>query len=120
MLDNNIKHNELLSNAYIIAKDFDNAVNSLINVTKLSDDAKYDISLFEGSVPVERFYNITGDSEITAVLCTPNETQWNDLRVEVKSKENELANFKMKLEIKWVNYKVKKDNTDEDLSLIHI
>ena len=42
VLDNNIKHNELLSNAYIIAKDFDNAVNSLINVTKLSDDAKYD------------------------------------------------------------------------------
>ena len=42
VLDNNIKHNELLSNAYIIAKDFDNAVNSLINVTKLSNDAKYD------------------------------------------------------------------------------
>ena len=42
VLDNNIKNNELLSNAYIIAKDFDNAVNSLINVTKLSDDAKYD------------------------------------------------------------------------------
>jgi tetratricopeptide (TPR) repeat protein len=41
-LDNNIKNNELLSNAYIIAKDFDNAVKSLINVTKLSDDAKYD------------------------------------------------------------------------------
>ena len=42
VLDNNIKNNELLSNAYIIAKDFDNAVKSLINVTKLSDDAKYD------------------------------------------------------------------------------
>jgi predicted negative regulator of RcsB-dependent stress response len=42
VLDNNIKNNELLSNAYIIAKDFDNAVNSLINVTKLSDDPKYD------------------------------------------------------------------------------
>ena len=42
VLDNNIKNNELLSNAYIIAKDFDNAVKSLINVTKLSNDAKYD------------------------------------------------------------------------------
>jgi predicted Zn-dependent protease len=42
VLDNNIKNNELLSNAYIIAKDFENAVNSLINVTKLSDDPKYD------------------------------------------------------------------------------
>ena len=42
ILENNIKHNELLSNAYIIAKDFKNAIRALINVTKLSDDPKYD------------------------------------------------------------------------------
>jgi tetratricopeptide (TPR) repeat protein len=42
ILENNIKHNELLSNAYIIAKDFDNAIKALIKVTKISDDSKYD------------------------------------------------------------------------------
>ena len=42
VLENNIKHNELLSNAYIIAKDFDNAIKALIKVTKISDDSKYD------------------------------------------------------------------------------
>ena len=42
MLENNIKHNELLSNAYIIAKDFNNAIRALVNVTKISDDSKYD------------------------------------------------------------------------------
>lgn len=41
-LENNIKHNELLSNAYIIAKDFNNAIKALINVTKISNDSKYD------------------------------------------------------------------------------
>ena len=42
VLENNIKHNELLSNAYIIAKDFNNAIKALINVTKISNDSKYD------------------------------------------------------------------------------
>ena len=42
VLDNNIKNNELLSNAYIMAKDFNNAVRSLIKVTKITDDSKYD------------------------------------------------------------------------------
>ena len=42
VLENNIKHNELLSNAYIIAKDFNNAIRALVNVTKISDDSKYD------------------------------------------------------------------------------
>ena len=42
VLENNIKNNELLSNAYIVAKDFKNAVRALIDVTKLSDDPKYD------------------------------------------------------------------------------
>ena len=42
VLENNIKNNELLSNAYIIAKDFDNAVRSLNKVTKITDDPKYD------------------------------------------------------------------------------
>ena len=42
VLENNIKHNELLSNAFIVAKDFDNAIKALIQVTKLSDDSKYD------------------------------------------------------------------------------
>ena len=42
VLDNDIKNNELLSNAYIIAKDFKNAIRALINVTKISDDSKYD------------------------------------------------------------------------------
>ena len=32
----------MLSNAYIIAKDFDNAIKALIKVTKISDDSKYD------------------------------------------------------------------------------
>ena len=42
VLENNVKHNELLSNAFIVAKDFDNAIKALIQVTKLSDDSKYD------------------------------------------------------------------------------
>ena len=42
VLKNNIKNNELLSNAYIIAKDFDNAIRSLIKVTQLSNESKYD------------------------------------------------------------------------------
>lgn len=42
ILENNIKNNELLSNAYIMAKDFDNAVKSLVKITKITDDPKYD------------------------------------------------------------------------------
>jgi hypothetical protein len=42
VLENNVKNNELLSNAYIVAKDFKNAIRALINVTKVSDDSKYD------------------------------------------------------------------------------
>ena len=42
VLENNIKNNELLSNAYIMAKDFNNAVRSLIKVTNITDDPKYD------------------------------------------------------------------------------
>ncbi len=42
ILENNIKNNELLGNAYIMAKDFDNAVKSLVKITKITDDPKYD------------------------------------------------------------------------------
>tara|TARA_B100000963_G_scaffold234377_1_gene204765 strand:- start:1400 stop:2617 length:1218 start_codon:yes stop_codon:yes gene_type:complete len=42
VLESNIKNNELLSNAYITAKDFDNAVKSLVKVTQITDDPKYD------------------------------------------------------------------------------
>ena len=67
VLENNIKNNELLSNAYITAKDFDNAVRALIKVTKITDDPKYDYrigqiqlqnSKFEEAI---KYFNIARD-----------------------------------------------------------
>ena len=71
VLDNNIKHNELLSNAYIIAKDFDNAVNSLINVTKLSDDAKYDYRIGQIYLQNSDYKNAINSYE-KAIQINPN------------------------------------------------
>ena len=66
----------------------------------------YTVSIFDGNTEIDRFENIQGDNEVTSVLCTENVREWTDVRVEISSKESELANFELDLELKRVRYKL--------------
>ena len=99
MVDNNIKNNELLSNAYIIAKDFDNAVRSLIKVTKITNDPKYDYRI--GQIQLQnskyeqaiKYFNIARDKgwnrkpgslEMLLGVCYIEIDDFKNARVELK------------------------------------
>ena len=116
VLKNNIKNNELLSNAYIIAKDFDNAIRALIKVTQLSDDSKYDYRI--GQIYLQnsdwdnsiKFLNIArnkgwsskpGTLEMLIGICYIELDDFDNARVELAKafdfgKEDEVE--------PWINY----------------
>jgi chitodextrinase len=68
--------------------------------------------VLDGNTVIDRFQDIQGDNEVTAVLCTENVREWTDVRVKISSRESELANFEMDLELKRVRYKLPYDGFD--------
>lgn len=116
VLKNNIKNNELLSNAYIIAKDFDNAIRALIKVTQLSDDSKYDYRI--GQIYLQnsdwdnsiKFLNIArnkgwsskpGTLEMLIGICYIELDDFDNARVELAK----AFDFGKEDEVKpWINY----------------
>ena len=69
-------------------------------------DPNYTIEILDGNIVIDRFENLEGDAEVTSVLCTENLKEWTDVNVRISSRENELANFEMDLELKRVRYKI--------------
>ena len=66
----------------------------------------YMIEILDGNTVIDRFENLEGDNEVTSVLCTENLREWDNVSVRISSRENELANFEMDLELKRVRYKI--------------
>lgn len=116
VLDNDIKNNELLSNAFIIAKDFKNAIRALINVTKISDDSKYDYRI--GQIYLQnseysnaiKFFKIArnkgweskpGSLELLIGICFIELDDFDSARVELAK----ASNFGKEEEVDpWVSY----------------
>ena len=69
-------------------------------------DPNYMIEILDGNIVIDRFENLEGDAEVTSVLCTENVREWTDVSVRISSRENELANFEMDLELKRFRYKI--------------
>lgn len=66
----------------------------------------YMIEILDGNTVIDRFENLEGDTEVTSVLCTENLREWDNVSVRISSRENELANFEMDLELRRVRYKI--------------
>ena len=79
----------------------------IVEVSPDSGTPKYDIDILDSGVAIERFINIEGDSGVkTAVLCTENVKEWDNVSIRISSEEGELAGFDMTLELKSVIFKV--------------
>lgn len=115
-LENNIKHNELLSNAYIIAKDFKNAIRALIKVTKISDDSKYDYRIGQIYLQNSEYQNAIkfldlarkkgwnakpGSLEMLIGICYIELDDFKNARIELAK----AANFGKEEDVEpWINY----------------
>ena len=116
VLENNIKHNELLSNAYIIAKDFKNAIRALINVTKISDDSKYDYRIGQIYLQNSEYQNAIkfldlarkkgwnakpGSLEMLIGICYIELDDFKNARIELAK----ATNFGKEKDVEpWINY----------------
>ena len=116
VLENNIKHNELLSNAYIIAKDFKNAIRALVNVTKISDDSKYDYRIGQIYLQNSEYQNAIkfldlarkkgwntkpGSLEMLIGICYIELDDFKNARIELAK----AANFGKEKDVEpWINY----------------
>ena len=70
------------------------------------------VSVFSDGIEIDRFTNLEGDDQVTAVLCSENEKVWDNLSVSISSKESELSSFEMSLELKFLRYKLPYDGFD--------
>jgi chitodextrinase len=75
-------------------------------------DPVYDVDVLDGNTAIERFIGVSGDNDLTAVLCTDNERKWEDVRVRISSRENELISYEMSLELKFLRYRAPYDGLD--------
>ena len=79
------------------------------------ENRKYDIEILEDGVAIERFLNIEGDSgEKTAVLCTENVKEWDNVSVRVSSEAGELSSFGMTLQLKSLIFKVNRIGVSDE------
>ena len=73
----------------------------------------YDLEILDGNIVIERFRGLNGDTQKTAVLCSENRREWDNINIRVSSTENELATFDLEVELKKVRFKVINAGTDE-------
>ena len=73
----------------------------------------YDLEILDGNIVIERFVGLNGDTQKTAVLCSENRREWDNINVRVSSTENELATFDLEVELKKVRFKVSDAGSDE-------
>ena len=86
----------------------------ITNATKSGggSNPKYSVSVFSDGIEIDRFTNLEGDDQVTAVLCSENDKVWDNLSVSISSKESELSSFEMSLELKFLRYKLPYDGFD--------
>ncbi len=75
-------------------------------------NAKYTVSVMSDGIEIDRFTNLEGDDQVTAVLCTENVKEWDNLSVSISTKESELSSFELSLELKFLRYKLPYDGFD--------
>jgi Flp pilus assembly protein TadD len=106
----------LLSNAYIIAKDFRNEIRALINVTKISDDSKYDYRIGQIYLQNSEYQNAIkfldlarkkgwntkpGSLEMLIGICYLELDDFKNARIELAK----AANFGKEKDVEpWINY----------------
>lgn len=73
---------------------------------------KYTVSVFSDGIEIDRFTNLEGDDQVTAVLCSENVKEWDNLSVSISTKESELSSFELSLELKFLRYKLPYDGFD--------
>ena len=78
------------------------------NVTKSGGGTNpvYDLEVLDGNISIEKSVGLNGDGQLTAVLCTENRREWDNISVRISSTENELATFDLEVELKKVRFKV--------------
>ena len=92
---------------YHLIVDISNAVKS-----GGGSNPRYTISVFSDGIEIDRFTNLEGDDQVTAVLCTENVKEWDNLSVSISTKESELSSFELSLELKFLRYKLPYDGFD--------
>ena len=92
---------------YHLIVDISNAVKS-----GGGSNPRYTISVFSDGIEIDRFMNLEGDDQVTAVLCTENVKEWDNLSVSISTKESELSSFELSLELKFLRYKLPYDGFD--------
>ena len=75
-------------------------------------DPTYTVDVLDGNITIDRFVRIKGDQIVTAVLCSENIREWNDVSIMISSEGDELATYEMSLEIKFFRYKLPYDGFD--------
>ena len=73
---------------------------------------KYTVSVLSDGIEIDRFTNLEGDNQVTSVLCTENVKEWDNLSVSISAKESELSSFELKLDLKFLRYKLPYDGFD--------
>ena len=73
---------------------------------------KYTVSVLSDGIEIDRFTNLEGDKQVTSVLCTENVKEWDNLSVSISTKESELSSFELKLDLKFLRYKLPYDGFD--------
>ena len=88
---------------------------TVTNVVKSGGGANpvYDLEILDGNIVIERFVGLNGDTQKTAVLCSENRREWDNINIRVSSTENELATFDLEVELKKVRFKVSDAGSDE-------
>ena len=75
-------------------------------------DPIYTVDVLDGNIAIDRFINIKGDQTVTAVLCSENVREWNDVNIMISSKESQLSTYEISLELKFLRYKLPYDGFD--------
>ena len=94
------KDGEKQVHQYHVIIDISNAVKS-----GGGSNPKYTISVMSDGIEIDRFMNLEGDDQVTAVLCSENVKEWDNLSISVSSKESELSSFEMSLNLKFFRFK---------------
>lgn len=74
----------------------------------------YDLEILDGNIVIERFAGLNGDTQKTAVLCSENIKEWDNINIRISSTENELATFDLEIELKKVRFKVNRIGVSDE------
>lgn len=76
-----------------------------VTVLTPASNSSYTITILDGPRILNKSENLSGTQSLTAVLCTRDAREWDDIRVMISS-NGDLTTFELDLEIKQVRYRM--------------